>query len=128
MYDSHIHSLNSPDAEQSVDLVCNQAIEKGISGITFTDHAHLLRMEELDIVNRIKQSIADVREAQEKYKGKLEVYCGVELDEEHRAPEAAQQILALTDYDVVLGSIHNPEGNQWGKPYAKVIFDETISE
>ena len=127
MYDSHIHSYNS-DGQQTMEEVCLQAIEKSLTGLMFTDHAHLQYFEEYETVKNIKAAIEEVRTVQEKFAGKLDILCGVELGEQQIEPERAKQILSLTDFDGVLGSIHWVQGNQWGKQYAKIIFDETITE
>lgn len=128
MFDSHIHTVNSPDGGQTLDEICLRAIAIGVSGVTITDHAHLTHMEEYDILDRIRASIADVRTAQEVYGDKLQIFCGVELGEQHHAPENAAQVLALTDFDAVLGSIHWVEDCPWDKPYSKIVFDETVSD
>lgn len=128
MFDSHIHTIHSPDGGQTLDEICLRAINIGMSGVTITDHAHLTHMEEYDIPERIRASIADVRRAQEVYAGKLQVFCGVELGEQHHAPENAAQILALTDFDAVLGSIHWVDGCPWDKAYSKIVFDQTVSD
>lgn len=128
MFDSHIHTSNSPDGGQTVDEVCLKAIAAGVSGVTITDHAHLTHMEEYNVLERIRASIADVRTAQEVYGDKLQIFCGVELGEQHHAPENAAHILALTDFDAVLGSIHWVEGCPWDKPYSKIVFDSAITD
>ena len=38
IFDSHVHSSNSPDAESSVMLLCEQAVAAGLSGFCVTDH------------------------------------------------------------------------------------------
>lgn len=127
MYDTHIHSFHS-DGQQSMEEVCGQAIEKGLTGIMFTDHAHLQHFEEYDTLNNIKAAISEIRMLQEKHAGKLDILCGVELGEQQIMPENADIILGLTDFDGVLGSIHWVQGNKWGKQYARIIFDETITD
>jgi histidinol-phosphatase (PHP family) len=127
MYDSHIHSYNS-DGSQTMDEVCRQALEKGLTGLMFTDHAHLQYFEEYDTLKNIKAAIEEVHSVQEAYAGQLDILCGVELGEQQIAPDKAELILSLTDFDGVLGSIHWVQGNKWGKQYARIIFDETITE
>ena len=45
-YDTHIHTLHSPDSIQPLDEICETAIERGLRGITITDHAELWHLDE----------------------------------------------------------------------------------
>lgn len=127
MYDTHIHSFHS-DGQQTMDEVCMQALEKGLKGLMFTDHAHLQYFEEYDVLNHMRDAIAEIRQVQEKYAGRLEIFCGVELGEQQIRPDNAEKVLALTDFDGVLGSVHWVQGNKWGKQYARIVFDNTVSD
>ena len=98
IYDLHAHSVNS-DGFGTVDELCGFAIEKGVAGFAVTDHADMEYYEERDTYNRIKKSIADVLEAREKYKGKLEIFTGIELG-------GASGVLAGPDYRL---EIHHPD-------------------
>lgn len=53
MYDMHMHTTNS-DGRNTVDEMCGAAIEKGVSGIAFTDHADMNFYEERNTFERIK--------------------------------------------------------------------------
>ena len=68
MFDSHIHSQNSLDSKQTVDEICQAAIEKGLTGITVTDHVDMWFYEREHTYQRILSSIAEVTAAKEKYK------------------------------------------------------------
>ena len=121
VYDSHVHTTNS-DGKNTLGEMCLYAIGKGFSGITITDHADMNFYESRDTYNRIERCIGEVRRAQKDYAGKLDVLCGVELGEYLYAPESAEKILSLTDYDCILCSVHYlPEG-QFDKPYNRVDF------
>ncbi|MBO5879878.1 MAG: histidinol-phosphatase HisJ family protein [Clostridia bacterium] len=133
IYDYHVHSVNS-DGKGTVDELCGYALEKGICGFALTDHADMNYYEARDTYNRIKKSIADVKEAREKYKGRLELYTGVELGEYLWAPEKAKEILSIGEFDVVLCSIHSAVWKKWGRPYSRIEFvpeeitDEELDE
>ena len=77
--DSHTHSLNSFDAESSVEEMCRAAIDRGLSALTITDHCEAAFINcgedcEFGSFDRlIPQSIRDIREAQRKFEGKLQV-------------------------------------------------------
>ena len=121
-YDLHMHTTNS-DGKNSVDEMCRAAVEKGMGGIAITDHADMNFYESRNTPERIRQSIADIRAAQETYRGQLDVLCGVELGEYLYAPEKGNEILGLTDYDVILCSVHLVPKARWPMPYNRIPFD-----
>ena len=121
IYDCHMHTVNS-DGRSTVDQMCESAMEKGVSGIAITDHADMNFYESRDTYNRIKGAVAQIRQAQEAWEGKLELYCGVELGEYLYEPESAKKILGLTDYDQILCSIHFVPAARWEKSYNSINF------
>lgn len=116
--DSHVHSNCSFDAQDSVDAICAQAEKLGLYAVTFTDHCEVPmyknpdRSEFGDFKTLLPQAVRQVRDAQKQYKGRLRIYCGIELGEPLQDLAAAQQALALTDYDFVLCSLHNIQGER----------------
>lgn len=116
--DSHTHSLNSFDAESSVEEMCRAAIDRGLSALTITDHCEAAFINcgedcEFGSFDRlIPQSIRDIREAQKTFDGKLQVLCGLELGEPMHDPEQTKKALAYGDFDFVLASVHNLRGVQ----------------
>lgn len=127
MYDLHTHSTNS-DGKYSVDDMCRAALEKGLRGIALTDHADMYVFEERDTLNKMTQAGIDLRAAKEAYRGKLQVFFGVELGEYLMAPDKAEQILTLNDYDVVLYSEHFVPAAKWDKSYNRIVCDESVSD
>lgn len=123
LYDSHMHTTNS-DGKSDVVEMCQAALKMGVAGITITDHADMNFYESRDTYNRIKRANEENRQAQEAYRGRLEVLCGVELGEYLYAPENAQKILGLTDYDCILCSVHLVPAARWDKPYNRISFSE----
>ena len=122
LYDSHMHTTHS-DGRSTLEEMCRAAWEKGVGGIAVTDHADMNFYESRDTCNRIQNAIAHIRSLQAEYAGRLDVMCGVELGEYLHAPEKAQQILSLTDYDVVLCSVHFVPEARWPMPYNRIPFD-----
>ena len=123
LYDSHTHTTNS-DGRNTLDEMCQSAIEAGVSGLMITDHADMNFYESRDTYNRIDSAIKQIRQAQVQYKDKLELLCGVELGEYCYAPEKADRILQLTNYDAVLCSVHLVPAARWEKPYNRIVFSE----
>lgn len=111
-FDSHTHSSNSFDAENSVAQMIEQANELGLDCLTITDHfesAFYYRPNEEfgDLRKLLPQSVADIKKAQESRNGKTELLCGIELGEPLHDLKATNEILKLTDYDFILCSLHN---------------------
>lgn len=127
MFDSHTHTVNS-DGQQTVEEMCLAAWEKGMDGITVTDHADMNFYEERNHLQRISKSIRELRCAAQEYAGRLKVLCGVELGEYLYDPESAKKILALTQYDAVLCSVHLVPQARWEKPYNRIVFSEDATD
>lgn len=116
--DSHTHSSNSFDAENTVEELCERAIELGLYALTVTDHCEAnfyddpQHSEFGDFSKRIAQSVKDIARAKKKYEGRLRLYCGLELGEPVQSLSAAARVLQLADFDFVLASVHNIAGEQ----------------
>lgn len=123
VYDSHTHTTNS-DGRNSLEEMCRAAAEAGLAGITITDHADMNFYASRDTYNRISESVRQIREAQEAYRGKLDVLCGVELGEFLYEPESAGKILNLTEYDAILCSVHLVPAARWEQPYNRIPFSQ----
>ncbi len=113
--DSHIHSNNSFDGVNTVDEICKKAIELGRYAITITDHieANLYYSDKEkygDFSTLIPQSIKYIKEAQEKYKGKLKIYLGIEVGQPLQDEKVTNEVLSLTKFDFALGSLHSING------------------
>lgn len=111
LYDFHTHSDMSFDGQDSCDLLCENAIKAGLSGIAITDHldidgmvqkAEAFTAQQIDAVQKVKQQ----------YSNQLSVYKGIELGQGIYQKALSERILAAHDYDVVLGSVHNLEDMQ----------------
>ena len=108
--DMHTHSDNSPDAENSVIEMCESAVRKGIGCFAVTDHCEidLYRTEHTDIA--LRQSYFDILKAEDVFAGQIEILRGMELGNALCDRELAQQAVGHYPYDLVLGSLHHPEG------------------
>lgn len=105
--DTHVHSTYSFDGHDTVDAVCLAAIGKGLGSIVFTDHCDIdCEIQGIYAPLKYAEAIADIEMAKEKYRGKLEIGCGIELGEPYSAPAEAAGVLGR-NYDLVLGSVHN---------------------
>lgn len=61
--------------------MCTEAIEKGVKGIAITDHMNTRVFDKENTLKNIQEMIPDVEHAKEKYKDKLQVFCGIEISE-----------------------------------------------
>ena len=121
-YDFHMHSTNSLDGRQSVEEACITAIEKGLCGIAITDHADINFFVKDKTLDRFTNLISDLESARKKFGNKLEIFTGIEVAEYLTNPEGAEQTLALTEYDVVLGSIHTVLMDGIPDSYSRIDF------
>ena len=97
--DYHTHSTYC-DGKNALEEMVEGALNKGLFGIGFTGHSHTsfdeaYCMSEEDTKNYIK----DIDRLKEKYKGKIEVYLGIELDKYSDLKE-------LSPYDYIISSVH----------------------
>ena len=67
MYDSHIHTNASHDSQQTYDMICQSAIEKGLKGVTFTDHVDLLVYTDEKNTNTLKETVEYAQKAKKLY-------------------------------------------------------------
>lgn len=128
LVDSHVHTWNSHDCHQSIDEFCTAAIEKGVQGIAFTDHADMWYYKKRDTYACIQNSIADAAAAREKYKKHLSVFTGIELAEYLYDRDGGDKLLGLTEYDVVLGSSHCTKTPEWEDAYSDISFGDQMPE
>lgn len=105
--DSHVHTENSVDGQDSLEKICRAALERGVMGFAVTDHYECDRAAELGC-DQIEETFRALPRFQEEYKGRLRITKGIELGQPQEAPEAADRILGRhPDLDVVVGSFHN---------------------
>ncbi len=104
--DMHVHTQWSWDAPHgSMMESCRRAVELGLPGIAFTEHADFVEIFEgqrpVDItgyhecVERCRAAFPDLR-----------IVSGIELGEPHRYPELTAQWLSAGPLERVLGSVH----------------------
>lgn len=108
--DCHIHSDFSPDADDSVVMLCEQAEKLGIYLITITDHCECNLYLEDGYDKSVQQSFFETRKAASAFPDRLQIRSGVELGQPLQNLSAAQEILKVCEFDFVLGSVHNIKG------------------
>jgi histidinol-phosphatase (PHP family) len=109
----HVHT-DYCDGSAGIEDYCNAAFNKGFSSIGFSSHAPL--QPQSDIVtdwhlkyDRIDEYIYDVRQAQKKWAGKLDVFLGLEADyieDKNGKVYASPSFWNTYKLDYILGSVH----------------------
>ena len=114
--DSHTHSENSFDGNDSVIMMCERAANLGLYSVTVTDHCecneYYENEENVNYRKCIEDSIRDTAKARAMYISKVNIYTGIELGQPCQDRKAAEEVLSLAEYDFVLGSLHNLRGEK----------------
>lgn len=98
----HTHTVYS-DGHDTVREMIETAIEKGFHSLGFSDHSWMKYDSTWGMSEEgMWENYRDIRRAQEEYKGKFNVYCGLELDGETERPEYWD-----IEYDYLLSSVHS---------------------
>lgn len=105
--DVHVHT-NFCDGKHSPEEMVLSAIEKGVDRLGLLVHASLWFSSWSIKPERAKEFAIEMKRLKEKYKGKIELLCGAELD--------YYSEMDLDGYDYTIGSVHYFSSN--GKFYA----------
>jgi histidinol-phosphatase (PHP family) len=124
--DQHVHTQWSADAPGgSMRQACARAVELGLPGVTFTDHADFTTLAVSDdaaayiraVGGQVTHGVYEppplavagyldcVRQCQRDFPG-LEIRAGIELGDPHLHPREAAD-LAGHDLDLIVGSVHS---------------------
>ena len=128
MFDLHIHTLHSPDSKQTLNEVCESALQKGLNGIAVCDHVDMWFSDALDTPSQIRGCLDDVRRAKALYGDRLEILQGVEMAEYLYDPTGAEHILSLGEFDVILGSVHSVAFEDIDDSYSRTDFSAMPKE
>lgn len=105
MVDYHTHSILS-DGKNSYEEMVEAAIAKGLDEIGFSDHVSIKPVDwaiQLEDIPVMTSQILDLRS---KYKGKIEIRYGIEMDYFPGHEEEMKQLIKDIPVDYVIGSIH----------------------
>jgi len=107
MLDMHAHTDNSFDGKHSTMFMCENAVNKGLRGVAFTDHVEIDYYKEKDFDRTAAQSFFEIVKARSAFRGKLIVCAGIELGQPTYDIQTAEELISSRSYDFVIGSIHN---------------------
>ena len=110
--DYHLHTLHSPDAEQSVDELCQTALARGVQEICLTEHMDLGHPDPINAVPPLMDAYRqDVNDARRRYL-QLTIRMGLEIgdipqtrEETHRFAIEYQRALRNEGYVSALDKI-----------------------
>ncbi len=134
LVDFHVHTDNSDDAHDSLMVIGEKAVDKGLRAFAVTDHAECHRYWKDSFNLAIRNSYFEAMKAESAFRGQLALMAGVELGQPLHNLEAAMDVLNSNPWDFVIGSLHLVKGNQdfWKVDYhtanvpglMKQYFDE----
>ena len=103
--DAHVHTKFSCDSETGLAEYCEAAIAKGLGAVCFTDHIDHNAHDEGFGYYDAESFFAEFEEAKKKYRGKLEVLCGIEFAEPHMYGGILAEY-SKYPYDFFMGVLH----------------------
>lgn len=125
--DFHVHTEFSNDCSAKVEKQIEKAINLGLEYICFTDHCDMdypSPEKENEYMLDTKRYIEKINYLKEKYAGKIEVLCGVEMGLMPYLKERVDKYVKDHKFDSIIGSSHLVRG----KDPAKVDFFEGKTE
>ena len=110
-YDYHIHTSNSFDSQASINDIALQAINIGLIEIAITDHIDFsYPNKEIISPLGLKAGIEIINTARQKYNGKLNILCGMELSLRNDIIKEANNLVNNNELDFIIGSTHDING------------------
>lgn len=102
----HTHYSICDGKGEAEDYVVS-ALEKGFTALGFSSHAPVpfenpTNMDREDLPKYLKT----IQDLKIQYKGKIEIYLGLEIDHIHEHPEPQKELAALPELDYTIGSFH----------------------
>jgi len=124
LYDSHTHTVHS-DGRSTVSELCYAAWEKGLDGVTVSDHANMNYYRDRDTYRCMQEALEAVAAAKEAFDPLgLKVLRGIELGEYTYAPEKAREVLSLGGFDAILCAVHLVPAAGWSCAYNRIDFSD----
>lgn len=116
IYDCHTYTHFFHDSECDLQDSLKVATEKGLAGFAITDHCDIEFYKEKDVKTPIKQS-ADCA-----HKMGGGVLAGVEIGEDFWHKKETNDVIAESDFDIVLGSVHAVRYKNYTMPFSGIDF------
>ncbi len=109
----HTHTVFC-DGKDTPEEMVKAALEKGFSSLGFSSHSYMEWCPELSMIPEKEEKYkTEIARLKEKYKDKIEIFCGIELEKYSE--------ISTEGYDYVIGSVHYLEIDG-----EKVAFDRGL--
>lgn len=109
LYDCHLHTPLCGHATGAPREYAQAALDAGLAGLCFTDHAPMpawydapWRMR----LDQLQEYVDGVRAVQAEFAGRLDVRLGLEADFHPGTERFVEGLLTAHDWDYVIGSVH----------------------
>lgn len=113
MFDYHVHSCFSSDCSFTMEEMTQNAIEKGIKTISFTDHIDYdYGKRKLDFGFDVDDYFKELKKMKSNYHGKLEILSGIELGMQPHLAKDINKRIPLEEFDFIIMSLHTVMGRE----------------
>lgn len=118
LIDCHTHTRFSVDSEADEIKMIDRAIGLGLKAYAVTDHCEVNRWfpkehygntkiyPYFDFKSDYENSVAHITELKERYSGKTELICGIELGQAQMHTDIAETVVGDGRVDFIIGSLH----------------------
>lgn len=121
LWDLHVHTRFSGDSDADPGAVAEAAVQKGLSGLCFTDHFDYDYPDDPDLfLLDFKRYGETAAELKERYRGRLEILWGVELGLQPHIAHLNRETAAAYPFDFIIGSSHVVHGTD---PYYPAFYE-----
>ena len=123
LWDCHMHSSFSADSETPMEDMIQTAVDKGLTGICFTEHLdpdYPETPENLDFSLDIPAYRQRLFELADAFRDQISVNFGIELGLQPHLANSLNELLKTIPFDFVIGSSHVVHGYD---PYYGVFFE-----
>ena len=105
--DYHMHSTFSADGDDTMEAMCQQALNLGLTAIAITEHAEWHPVMPHKGFYRVEAYFEALEQCRAKFEPQgLKIYAGVELGNPHIHPQEALALTTAYPFDLALASLH----------------------
>jgi histidinol-phosphatase (PHP family) len=104
--DCHSHSSNSPDADESVEVMCDRAVSLGLLAYGISDHFESNHTNDF-YKNASRNSFLEIDNYRKNYNPSTKILAGIELGQPLQNINISEEIIKAYDFDFIIGSLHN---------------------
>ena len=126
--DMHTHSENSHDSSCKISDMRDAQAARGTSLFAVTDHFDTYSYENYDIFTPIKRAAEDAARLNSESTAGPTVLRGMEISEGFWYPEIYEKTKGLSDFDVIIGSVHCVRYGSHTAAYSQIDFSKFSEE